>query len=310
MKRQGKYNVSMRYNTVKAFVQLTRPMFLGGAVVLYLLGAALAWTQGVVVDWLRLLLGQLLVTSIQLTTHYANEYYDYDVDAAIGSARTPFSGGSGVLVSGQLDRSVALHATHLCLALALIMIVVCGLLSPLMWIVGTLGLLGGYFYSAPPLKLEGSGWGELNTAILTAMLVPLTGYVMQENQLDPIVLIVCAPFVLIYLAMILTFEFPDYPADKAIGKCTITVRIGLLRAAWLHNGLLIGGLILMFATSPSNLLLWLVVPLAVWQIAGVVWRSRSGWRRPALLSGGAVLLAGLIPLLWLIELLFGGKSLY
>src|SRR5512143_2728305 len=114
-----------------AFVKLTRPMFLGGAVLFYLLGAALAWTQGAAVDWIRLLLGQLLVTSIQLTTHYANEYYDYDVDAAIGSARTPFSGGSGVLVSGQLDRSVALHATHVCLALAIIMIIVCGLLSPL-----------------------------------------------------------------------------------------------------------------------------------------------------------------------------------
>ena len=142
---------------------------------------------------------------------------------------------------------------------------------------------------------------------MTAVLVPLTGYVMQANRFDPIVLIVCAPFVLIYVAMILTFEFPDYPADKAIGKRTITVRIGLRRAAWLHNGLLIGGLALMFVTAPNNPLLWLVVPLAVWQIAGVVWRSRSGWKQPALLSGGAVLLAGLVPALWLIDLLLGVK---
>jgi 1,4-dihydroxy-2-naphthoate octaprenyltransferase len=290
----------MNLHTTWAFVKLTRPMFLGGAVLLYLLGAALAWTQGAALDWMCLLLGQLLVTAVQLTTHYANEYYDYDVDAAIGSARTPFSGGSGVLVSGQLDRAVALHATHVCLVLAIIMIVVCGSISPPMWIIGVLGLLGGYFYSAPPLKLEGSGWGELNTAILTAWLVPLTGYVMQANRFDPIVLIVCAPFVLIYIAMILTFEFPDYPADKAIGKRTITVRIGLQRSAWLHNGLLIAGMVLMFVGTPHNPLLWLVVPLAVWQIAGVVWRSRSGWRHFALLSGGAVLLAGLVPALWLI----------
>ena len=286
-----------------AFVKLTRPMFLGGAVLLYLLGAALAWTQGASFDVARLLWGQLLVTAIQLTTHYANEYYDYEVDAAIGSARTPFSGGSGVLVSGQLDRAVALHATRVCLILAVAMLIVCGLLAPLMWFIGTIALLGGYFYSAPPLRLEGTGWGELNTAILTALLVPLTGYVMQANRLDPNVLIICAPFVLIYVAMILTFEFPDYPADKAIGKENITVRIGLQRSAWLHNALLIGGLALMLITTPQNPLLWLVVPLAVWQIAGVVWRSRSGWRRPALLSGGAVLLAGLVPALWLIDLI-------
>jgi 1,4-dihydroxy-2-naphthoate polyprenyltransferase len=302
----------MSLRKIWSFVKLTRPMFLVGAVLLYLLGAALVWRQGIAIDWLHLLLGQLLVTSIQLTTHYANEYYDYEVDAAIGSARTPFSGGSGVLVSGQLDRAVALHATHICLALAVIMIIVCGSISPLMWIIGVLGLLGGYFYSAPPLKLEGSGWGELNTAILTALLVPLSGYVLQANHFDPIVLIVCVPFVLIYIAMILTFEFPDYPADKAIGKRTITVRIGLPRAAWLHNGLLIGGLALMFITAPNNPLLWLVVPLAVWQIAGVVWRARarSGWKSPASLSGGAVLLAGLVPALWLIDLLLSGNSLY
>src|SRR5512139_939687 len=127
----------MSFHKAWAFIQLTRPMFLGGAVLLYALGAALAWTQGVAVNWLHLLLGQLLVTSIQLTTHYANEYYDVEVDAAIGSARTPFSGGSGVLVSGQLDRSVALHATHVCLALAIVMLVVCGAISPLMWIIGS-----------------------------------------------------------------------------------------------------------------------------------------------------------------------------
>src|SRR5512136_1034760 len=184
----------MKRQRIWAFVKLTRPMFLGGAVLLYLLGAALAWTQGITIDWARLILGQLLVTSIQLTTHYANEYYDYDVDAAIGSARTPFSGGSGILVCGQLDRAVALHATHVCLALAISMLIICGWLSPLMWIIGTLALLGGYFYSAPPLKLEGSGWGELNTAILTALLVPLTGFVLQANRLDPIVPIICAPF--------------------------------------------------------------------------------------------------------------------
>src|SRR5512136_2548881 len=245
----------MKRQKIWAFVKLTRPMFLGGAVVLYLLGAALAWTQGSAVDWGRLLLGQLLVTSIQLTTHYANEYYDYDVDAAIGSARTPFSGGSGVLVSGQLDRAVALRATHVCLIIAIVMLVLCGLISPLMWIIGIGALLGGYFYSAPPLKLEGSGWGEWDTAILTAVLVPLTGFVMQANHFDPIVLIVCAPLVLIYVAMILTFEFPDYPADKAIGKRTITVRIGLRRAAWLHNALLIGGMVWMLIAMPNNGLL-------------------------------------------------------
>jgi 1,4-dihydroxy-2-naphthoate polyprenyltransferase len=301
----------MTFRKIWAFLQLTRPLFLGGGVVLYLFGAALALTQGAAINWLRLLLGQLLVTSIQLTTHYANEYYDYDVDRLMGDRRTPFSGGSGVLVNGQLDRVVALHATHICLGIASVMLILCGLAVPVMWIIGAIALLGGYFYSAPPLRLEGSGGGELDTVLLTALLVPLTGYTMQAGYVDASVVNFAAPLILIDLAMILTFEFADYPADQAQGKRNIAVRIGLKHAAWLHQVLLIGGLVLLFTLTPiTPWQMGLVLPLILWQLAGVAWRSRSGWRQFALLSGGAVLLSGLIPMLWLIELLLSIKSLY
>jgi 1,4-dihydroxy-2-naphthoate octaprenyltransferase len=301
----------MTLRRIWAFIRLTRPLFLGGGVVLYLLGATLALTQGTALDWPRLILGQLLVTSIQLTTHYANEYYDYDVDRLIGDRRTPFSGGSGVLVSGQLDRVVALHATRLCLGIAVVMVILSGLAVPVMWLIGLMALLGGYFYSAPPLSLEGSGMGEVVTALLTALLVPLTSYTLQAGHIDASVLAFAAPLILIDLAMILTFEFADYPADQMQGKRNITVRIGLKRAALLHQALLIGGLALLFGLTPVRpWMVWVVLPLTVWQIAGVAWRSRSGWRQFALLSGGAVLLAGLIPALWLIDLLLGAKLLY
>jgi 1,4-dihydroxy-2-naphthoate octaprenyltransferase len=301
----------MTLRRVWAFIRLTRPLFLGGGVVLYLLGATLALTQGTALDWPRLILGQLLVTSIQLTTHYANEYYDYDVDRLIGDRRTPFSGGSGVLVSGQLDRVVALHATHVCLACAVVTVIVSGLAVPVMWIIGSIALLGGYFYSAPPLSLEGSGFGELDTVLLTALLVPLTGYTMQAGHVDASVLNFAAPLILIDLAMILAFEFADYPADQTQGKRNIAVRIGMKHAVWLHQLLLIGGVALLFGLTPIRLwTVWVVLPLTLWQIAGVAWRSRSGWRQFALLSGGAVLLAGLLPALWLIDLLLAAKLLY
>jgi 1,4-dihydroxy-2-naphthoate octaprenyltransferase len=296
----------MTLRKVWAFVKLTRPLFLGGGVILNLLGVAVAASQGFSVDWAHVLLGQILITSIQLMTHYGNEYYDYEVDRLVGDNRTPFSGGSGVLATGQLDRRVALRAMRVCMGIAIVALILCGLQSPLMWIIGTLALLGAYFYSAPPLSLMGSGWGELNTAILTAFLVPLTGYVMQTGRFDPIVLMLCLPFVLIYFAMVLTFEFPDYAADRAVGKRNIAVRLGLSNTARLHNLLVVGGFglmaifIMLNRPVPAAQFVWLALPLAVWQVIGVMWRSRRGWRHFALLSGGAVALAGLVPALWLI----------
>ena len=301
----------MTLRRIRAFIQMTRPLFIGGGLILYLFGAALAVTQGAAINWLRLVLGQLLVTSIQLTTHCANEYYDYEVDRLIGERRTPFSGGSGVLVNGQLDRRVALHALRACLVIAVITLIISGLIVPALWLIGLIALCGGYFYSAPPLTLESSGFGELDTVFLTAVLVPLTGYTMQTGQVDASVLRFALPLLLIDLAMILTFEFADYPADKEIGKKNITVRIGLKRAAWLHQALLIGGAVLLFALTPvPPLLAWIVVALVVWQIAGVAWRSRSGWQQFAMLSGGAVLLSGIIPAIWLLDLLLKLIGIY
>jgi 1,4-dihydroxy-2-naphthoate octaprenyltransferase len=289
-----------------AFVKLTRPHFLLGGVLLYGLGLTVAAVHGASIDVGRALLGQLLVSSIQVTAHYANEYYDVEVDRLSARNRTWFSGGSGVLPTGELKRSAARRAMQICAAVALLAISVATFQNPLMGLIGSLSLLGAYFYSAPPLALMGSGWGELSTATLTALFVPLTGCVMQTGRVDASLWAICLPVVLIYVAMIIAFEFPDYPADKALGKRTLAVRLGLSRVARLHNGLLAGSFVLTFALValnapwPAAQFMWLAVPLALWQIIGVAWRSRSGWRGFAPLCAGAVALAALTPALWLI----------
>src|SRR3974377_1063925 len=97
MRESGKYcggqeatkSTTMNRRKAWAFVKLTRPLFLGGAVLLYLLGVTFAGTQGQPIAWGPLVLGQLLVTAIQLMTHYANEYYDFEVDRLIADRRTP-----------------------------------------------------------------------------------------------------------------------------------------------------------------------------------------------------------------------------
>ena len=299
-------NIKIKLRTVWAFVQLTRPMFLFGGVMLHLLGIAIAASQGIAIDPGRAVLGQILVTSIQLMAHYSNEYFDFEVDRLIGDKRTWFSGGSGVLPAGQLDRSVARQAALVCAAIAIMAIIVAAIQTPIILIIGTISFLGAWFYSSPPLSLMGSGWGELTTSILTGLLVPLTGYVMQARRVDPGVLVIGAPLALIYMAMIIAFQFPDHVADAIVGKRTLTVRLGLRRAAVLHNVLIIGGFVSMFISIAANQwwaaarFVWLAVPLALWQIVGVMWRSRSGWAHLNLLTGGAVALSGVMPALWLL----------
>jgi 1,4-dihydroxy-2-naphthoate octaprenyltransferase len=289
----------MPLRAVWDFLQLTRPAFLLGGALLYGLGLAVAISQGVAIDPARGLLGQLLITAIQLTAHYANEYYDVETDRLNALNRTLFSGGSGVLAGGRLAPSVALRAARSCAAAGLFLILILGFVEPGVAFIGALALLGSWFYSAPPLALMGSGWGEISASLIVAGLTPLTGYVLQAHRLDPILLAVCLPLALIHWAMLLAFEFPDFEADAAVGKMTQAVRLGRDRAALLHNALIALAfvLIVIAPVPPARLALW-AAPLAAWQAAGVLWRARRGWAGFAWLTLGAVSLFALTALLW------------
>jgi 1,4-dihydroxy-2-naphthoate polyprenyltransferase len=287
-----------------AFIKLTRPLFLMGGVVLYALGVFIARSQGLTIDLPRAFLGQAIITSIQLMTHYSNEYYDLETDRLIGADRTFFSGGSGVLPSGLLSPLVAQRAMIICAAIGLSAIMVGAIQSPLVGLIGIIGLLGSYFYSAPPLRLSGSGLGELAATIIVAVLTPLTGYVLQTNRIDPIVFQIAAPLGLLHLAMVLTFELPDYAADSATHKRTLAVRSSRNTVGWLHTALIITafGLIAITAT-PFTRFVWFILPLAAWQIIGGVWRIRRGWTHLGWLTFGGLALFALTAALWLIGFL-------
>lgn len=254
-----------------AFVKLGRPKFLVGGFVLYGLGAALAVRGGAVFDLGSFLWGQLVVTAAQLMTHYGNDYFDLAADRA-NRTPTQFSGGSRVLVGGTLRPAVALVAAYVLLLIAVGAAVMLGRRAgpeALLIAVGMILLAWGY--SAPPLRLCARGLGELTTALVVTLLVPLLGHVLQAHALGaPIFLAAALPCALQF-AMLLAIEFPDAASDAATGKRTLVVRMGAPAAARLYAVMTLGafgalpffagaGLPARVAAAPA-----LLVPVAVWQ---------------------------------------------
>ena len=259
----------MFYKRVWEFMKLTRPLFLAGGVILYALGVVIALYDGYSPNLTRLITGQILVTSIQLMTHYTNEYYDQEGDR-LNNARTWFSGGSGVLSSGALSAQVARRSALALGGFAVLAMTAAGVQVPILFLLGALSLLAAWAYSAPPLALVSTGWGELSASLVVALMVPVVGYTMQSGgRLGLSLLVICLPLILLHFAMLVSFQIPDYPADQAIGKRTLAVRLGLQQAARLHNAAVllafcvIVGLAL--ARWPGSQLAWLAFPLAVWQ---------------------------------------------
>ncbi len=211
---------------LRSFARLTRPAFLAGGFLGGGLGTAMAaYERAGAVDWGGYALAQLAITSFQLMTQYANEFFDREGDAL--SVRTRFSGGSGVLVDGSLAPQVALGAALACLGLGAASgaaLAACGLAAAAACAVPICAL--AWAYSAPPLRLSGRGLGELNTALVVAVLVPLCAFAAQGRPLDGRALLGTLPGAAAMFAMMLAVEYPDVAADTASGKRNLVVRLG------------------------------------------------------------------------------------
>jgi 1,4-dihydroxy-2-naphthoate polyprenyltransferase len=251
------------------FIKLTRAVFLLGGFLLYALGAVAAVKSGAVFNGSAYLLGQIVVTSSQLMAQYLNEYYDIEADRLAKANRTWFSGGSGILAEGVVSPVAVLAAARICAVIAVLTGILASIQSPWMMPVVLLSLLGSWSYSAPPIQLMSSGWGELTASVIVALLVPMAGYVMQAGFPPGNFWLVCLPLILVHAAMLVSFEFPDHPADKASGKRTLAVRLGLRRAAWVVNALIGCAFlfIIIFALLSKYPGQWmgLAAPVAIWQ---------------------------------------------
>lgn len=298
------------------FLRLGRPLFLLGGFIFHGLGVIIALYEGAPLNLPALLWGQLAVTSIQLMTHYANDYFDLAADLA-NETPTYWTGGSRVLPQGHLRPVVALAAA---ICFALVALVAAAILTvavrtgPLTVPLLALALFLAWEYSAPPLRLHSRGLGEATVAVLVPVLTPLVGYYLQAGRISVLPLLATFPLACFQFVMLLVIEFPDAAGDAAAGKDTLVVRLGGARAARLLRALLLlPYLYLPLAVAaglPLPVALGLVLfsaPLTAW----LLWRLRGdGWSLPGwwswlsffavvLVFGSAAMTLLLVGWLWL-----------
>ncbi|MCW5876863.1 MAG: prenyltransferase [Anaerolineales bacterium] len=280
----------MAANPLVLFLRLSRPAFLLGGVLNYALGLGIARYLGLPIDWNLALLGQLWVSSLQLATHYLNEYFDYPGDA-LNPHRTPFSGGSGVLGGepGQLRPVVALVAAYCMLtltALATTSLLLAGVLTPPVVTLMVLAALGAIFYSVPPVRLATTGYGELTTAILLANLVPAFGFALQTGEMHRLLALSTFPLTALTLASMLALEFADYAGDLKAEKQTLLVRMGWQTGVRAHHAFILAGYALFLASFLAGLPAAIVLPpllsmplglLQVWYLGRIADGLRPQW---------------------------------
>ncbi len=270
---------------LSAWLALSRLPFHSVGVLPFILGGVLAWRRAGAFRWDVFAWGTLGVVLVMLATYYANEYWDVVEDALsarLGPSR--FAGGSQVLLRGLLPRHAALRASlvSLWLALAVALILQWGYdTGPWTIRFAALGLLGGFFYSARPVRWVSRGWGELWIAFCYGWLPVAVGYYLQAGEIAPLVHWLAVPVGLTIFNVILLNEFPDYPADLAAGKANITARLGRERASLLYGLTSLGSWVAVLLSLDHGVptqAMWFCLPILALSLILTVLVMRGRWR--------------------------------
>ncbi len=227
---------------VVRYLLATRPAFLSLTLAGCLLGMATAASDGVAFDAMRALVTLLLAMLAHAAINVLNDYCDHlnGSDARNSGRLYPYTGGSrfiqnGVLTPRQtLGLAAALFTVTIAGGLGLVSVAGYGLL----WI-GVAGLAIGWAYSAPPLRLNSRGLGELCVAA-GFLLVVVGADTVQRGTLGSLPWVTGLSYALLVAAVLTLNQFPDRAADRASGKLHWVARLEPAAAARGHGLILVG----------------------------------------------------------------------
>jgi len=251
----------------------SRPKFLTASAAPVLVGSALGFAVAGTFNLTLFILAMLAIMLLHAGANVANDYFDHlSKNDWINQNPTPFSGGSRFIQENILTPETILTLAITLLAAASIIGIAIVLItkSIFLLILGIIGLTGGFFYTAPPLKLGYRCIGEVTIALLCGILPVIGSYYLQTNQIDAIVLPpACITAILIFLVILIN-EFPDLKADAAVNKKTLIVWLGLPASVRIYRTALLTTFVIAAAALVfcpemfwASLLYLLTLPIAV-----------------------------------------------
>lgn len=263
---------SLRLRRLKIWLKAIRAPFFTGTIIPVVLGSVLAWHNTSLFFWSKFWLTLIGAIFIHAGTNLANDYFDHisGCDEANPNP-TPFSGGSRLIQQGLiLPRKilfVSLASFILGATIGLYLNNISG--KNVILILGIIGVFLGFFYTAKPLRIGYGSFGELAVAIGFGPLMVMGSYYVQAQTLPFSVFLISIPIGILIALVLFINEFPDYVADKSVGKRTLVVILGKKKAVILYQTLLVAAylivitLIIFKLLPPISLIMFLSLPLAL-----------------------------------------------
>jgi len=262
----------------RTWLQAVRAFSFPASIVPGLVGAAMAahW-PGPVAWWL---LPPVLIASVLIhaATNLVSDYFDF----VKGLDRDYTYGSSGVLVAGRLTpRQVLLGSI---LLFALVAAIGLGFVWLRGWpilVLGLVGILGGWFYTADPLGYKYIALGDPLVFLLMGPLMVIGAFYMLTGSYTHAVLVASLPIGCLVAAILDANNIRDVEHDRHAHIRTIASLLGPRRSRLEYYALLaaayvvVGAVVVTARHSAWTLIVLASAPLA-WRAARILHRSRPG----------------------------------
>ena len=221
----------------KGVMTIARPAFLLLAVILGFLGAAVAWYEhqefGGDFNLAYAFLAGIGLIVAHASVNVWNDYFDFRSKVDLKTMRTPFSGGSGAIPTGQITEKQALWVG----IISLIIIIPIGIFFTIVkgWLLLPLLIVSlGCILLYTPFILK-MGYPEWSAGLGLGILPVLGAYFAQTGEYQFSALIASIPSGILVHNLLLLNEFPDVEADKTAKRHTLPMTVGKKKAAIFYS---------------------------------------------------------------------------
>jgi 1,4-dihydroxy-2-naphthoate octaprenyltransferase len=263
---------------VRTWLQASRAKSLAISSIAVLTGIAVAgyeghWHSAVLLAWLGAI-------AAQAGTNLVNVSYNYKGTGRPGASFDP-KGSSAPVHTGILTATQVRNAGLLCFGVAVATgVPLISLRGIEILALGIPGVLAGFFYAAPPLRLAYRAMGVITVFIFMGPVMVAGTYYVASGQVSPAALLAAIPVGLLAAGVMHTNDLRDYESDVRFGKRTLATLIGRDGAVYLHIGILTAAYVALLAAVVTGFLPWptvavvLTAPVAVRQ-ARLIHRERD-----------------------------------
>ena len=212
---------------ISAWLRVIRVRFLLASVIAVSAGLAITWWHTNSISIFDAMLTMCGVLALHASVDLLNDYWDFKRGIDTTTHRTKMSGGSGVLPEGLL-KPAQVYAAGIAFLIAGTVIGIYFVATDgiVIGIILAFAVISIYFYST---KIVDWGLAEVFVAIKGSMIV-IGAYFVQTSQItESSILGGIVIGVLSSLVLFIT-SFPDHDADKAKGRKTLVISLGMQKA--------------------------------------------------------------------------------